>query len=580
MESVNAEKPTEQTDNSNANNDEPKQVEESVVEAVETEKQNAGNEFEYLERNEFTSEIYKIEVKNLGYFGIGEFKKLLKKTLKFDITKIKSPTRKEFAFVCFRTAEDQQRAVETLDGYKWKGKVLKAMLAKASADPLQKRRADEETGDVQPKRQRTAGEATCPLSDMPYEKQLEQKKDEMAAVLKKYTKELRHLNTAAIPHLDKFEFKGVLPSPTIEGYRNKNEFTVGKNAEGEIVVGFRLGSYCHGSVEVAAVQELPHLPAQAKWAALTFQQLVRQSKFQPFNPVGNLGHFRQLMVRCSSNTGEVMIVAGIYSSNLSEAEQLELQQEIKSFYEREEQQSGEFKCSSLYYQDVKHREAGQQVNPVTHLLGNTHITDSIQGLQFRISPLAFFQVNTAAANVLYQQAIDMVAPTEETTMLDICCGTGTIGLAFAKHCKHVLGVDIVADAIKDAQFNAEANNIKNCKFIAGNADDFIKSMVHEAVYAQEPGKQLDLVAVVDPPRAGLHNRSITAIRSASGLQRLVYVACNAHSAKRNFIELSRPESKHYKGEPFYPKCAVAVDMFPHTTHTELVILFEREASPK
>ncbi|KAH8244082.1 hypothetical protein KR038_000447 [Drosophila bunnanda] len=544
----------------------------------ETEK--AGDEFAYLERNEFTSEIYKIEVKNMGYFGIGEFKKLLKNTLKLDMTKIKSPTRKEFAFVCFRTQEDQQRALETLNGYKWKGRVLKALAAKASADPLQKKRAAEDQGgEGKPKRQRTAVEATCPLANMPYDQQLKQKSDEMSTLLKKYTQELRKINPRAKPHLDKFKFQEVLASPTVAGYRNKNEFTVGKNSLGEVVVGFRLGCYSDGSVEVAEVQDLPHLPEQAKWAARSFQELVRKSKFLPFNPDGNVGHFRQLMVRCSSATGELMLVAGIYSSNLTAAEQQELKDELKSYYESVEE-GAPYKCTSLYYQDVKHREAGQMVNPVDHILGSTHITDTIQGLQFRISPLAFFQINTAGANVLYQQAIDLAAPTKDTTMLDICCGTGTITLAFAKHCKKVLGVEIVPDAIKDAEFNAEANGIKNCKFFTGNADDFIKSMVREALYEQEPGKPVDLIAVVDPPRAGLHNRSIAAIRSASAINRLVYVSCNPHSAKRNFIELARPESKAYKGEPFYPKSAVAVDMFPHTTHTELVILFEREQTAK
>ncbi|KAH8301179.1 hypothetical protein KR018_006606, partial [Drosophila ironensis] len=538
-------------------------------------------EYAYLERNEFTSEIYKIEVRNMGYFGIGEFKKLLKNTLKLDMTKIKSPTRKEFAFVCFRTLEDQQRALETLNGYKWKGRVLKAGAAKASADPLQKKRAAEANQDDagKPKKQRTAVEATCPLAAIPYEDQLKQKSEEMSGLLKKYTQELKRLNPQAKPHVDSFKFQGVLPSPNVNGYRNKNEFTVGKNSVGEIVVGFRLGSYSDGSVEVAEVQDLPHLPEQAKWAARSFQTLVRQSKFLPFNPDGNVGHFRQLMVRCSSATGELMLVAGIYSSNLKENEQQELKEELKSFYENVAEDSP-FKCTSLYYQDVKHREAGQMVNPVDHILGSTHISDTIQGLQFRISPLAFFQINTEGANVLYQKAIDLAAPTKDTTMLDICCGTGTISLAFAKHCRKVLGVEIVPDAIKDAEFNAEANGIKNCKFYTGNADDFIKSMVKDALYEQDPGKPADLIAVVDPPRAGLHNRSIAAIRSASAINRLVYVSCNPHSAKRNFIELSRPESKQYKGEPFYPKIAVAVDMFPHTTHTELIILFEREQKTK
>ncbi|XP_043650869.1 tRNA (uracil-5-)-methyltransferase homolog A [Drosophila teissieri] len=540
----------------------------------------AGEEFAYLERNEFTSEIFKVEVKNMGYFGIGEFKKLLRTTLKFDVTKIKAPTRKEFAFVCFRSQEDQQRALETLNGYKWKGKVLKAQVAKASADPLQKKRAaEDQESDRKPKKQRTAVEATCPLSHIAYDQQLKQKSEEMAALLAKYTQELRKVNPRAKTHLDKFQFHGVLPSPTVNGYRNKNEFTVGKNSAGEVVVGFRLGCYSDGSVEVAEVADLPHLPEEAKWAARSFQDLVRKSKFLPFNPDGNVGHFRQLMVRCSSATGELMLVAGIYSSNLSEDEQGELKQELKSFYE-ELAKDAPYKCTSLYYQDVKHREAGQTINPVEHISGSTHITDTIQGLQFRISPLAFFQINTEGANVLYQKAIDLVAPTKDTTMLDICCGTGTITLAFAKHCKKVMGVEIVPDAIKDAEFNAEANGIKNAKFFTGNADDFIKSMVREALYDQEPGKPFDLIAVVDPPRAGLHHRSIAAIRSADAVNRLVYVSCNPHSAKRNFIELARPESKQYKGEPFYPKSAVAVDMFPHTMHTELVILFEREPKTK
>eukprot|EP00099_Drosophila_melanogaster_P021785 NP_649083.2 uncharacterized protein Dmel_CG3808 [Drosophila melanogaster] len=583
MECFNAEIPADGV----VNSIETEEISENVVKADETTLANgedeagkAGEEYAYLERNEFTSEIFKVEVKNMGYFGIGEFKKLLRNTLKFDVTKIKAPTRKEFAFVCFRSQEDQQRALEILNGYKWKGKVLKAHVAKASADPLQKKRAaEEQESERKPKKQRTAVEATCPLSHIAYDQQIKQKSEEMSALLAKYTQELRKVNPRAKPHLDKFQFHEVLPSPTVNGYRNKNEFTVGKNSVGEVVVGFRLGCYSDGSVEVAEVADLPHLPEQAKWAARSFQDLVRKSKFLPFNPDGNIGHFRQLMVRCSSATGELMLVAGIYSSNLSEDEQVELKQELKSFYE-DLANDAPYKCSSLYYQDVKHREAGQTINPVEHISGSTHITDTIQGLQFRISPLAFFQINTEGANVLYQKAIDLVAPTKDTTMLDICCGTGTITLAFAKHCKKVMGVEIVPDAIKDAEFNAEANGIKNAKFFTGNADDFIKSMVREALYDQEPGKPLDLIAVVDPPRAGLHHRSIAAIRSADAINRLVYVSCNPHSAKRNFIELARPESKQYKGEPFYPKSAVAVDMFPHTMHTELVILFEREPKTK
>ncbi|XP_061396260.1 tRNA (uracil-5-)-methyltransferase homolog A [Musca vetustissima] len=534
------------------------------------------SEFGYLQRNEFTSEIYKIEVRNLGYFGIGEFKKLLKNKLKLDMSKIKSPLRKDFAFVCFRSQEDQEKALSLLNGYKWKGKVLQAQIAKASADPLQRKRKEAGSNDDvdSKKRQRSSADATCPLSGMPYEDQLKQKDSNMKELIKTFVDELKKTNKDSNNHLAKFQYEGVLPSPEIDGYRNKNEFTIGKNSQGEIVVGFRLGSYADGSVEVAEVESLPHIPDSAKWGAKSFQHFVRKSRFQPFNPEANSGHFKQLMVRTSSsNANEIMLVAGIYSSNLCESDLMELKQDLKEYYANL-QESG-FKCTSLYYQDVKHREAGQMVSPVEHLCGSTHIFDTIHGLNFRISPLAFFQINTAGANVLYQKAIDLAAPKAHSTVLDICCGTGTIALAFAKHCKQVLGVEIIPDAIKDAEFNAENNKINNCKFYAGNADDYIQSMVREVTYGTPPGSPLDLIAVVDPPRAGLHNRSISAIRAAAAIKRLVYISCNPQRAQRNWIELGRPQSKQYKGDPFYPVTAVAVDMFPHTSHTEMVILFER-----
>lgn len=324
----------------------------------------------------------------------------------------------------------------------------------------------------------------------------------MKELMKTFVGELKKTNRDSAKNLENFKYEGVLPSPAIDGYRNKNEFTVGKNGQGEVVVGFRLGSYADGSVEVAEVETLPHIPKAAKWGAKSFQNFVRKSRFEPFNPEGNAGHFKQLMVRTSSsNTNELMLVAGIYSSNLSDSDLMELKRDLKEYYETIEE--GDFKCSSLYYQDVKHREAGQMVSPVEHLSGSTHIFDTIHGLNFRISPLAFFQINTAGANVLYQKAIDLAAPKAHSTVLDICCGTGTIALAFAKHCKQVLGVEIIPDAIKDAEFNAENNHISNCKFYAGNADDYIQSMVREVTYGTPPGSPLNIIAVVDPPRAGL-----------------------------------------------------------------------------
>lgn len=383
-------------------------------------------------------------------------------------------------------------------------------MAKASADPLQRKRKECSRTDDEKlydnKKQRTSADATCPLAHLSYKDQLKKKYYEMEELLKNFIKDLKKCNKDAKHFLKNFKYEGALASPETDGYRNKNEFTVGKKSDGEIVVGFRLGSYADGSVEVAEVDTLPHIPKASKWAAKTFQEFVKQSKFKPFNPEGNTGHFRQIMVRTSKLTNELMLVPGIYTSNMSNEELQQVKLDLVNYYENlsyKTEEGIEIKCSSLYYQDVKHREVGQMVSPVEHLSGTTHIRDTIQDLEFRISPLAFFQINTASANVLYKNAIELAAPKPHTTVLDICCGTGTIALSFAKHCKQVLGVEIIPDAIKDAEYNAAKNGITNCKFYAGNADYYIPSMVKEVVYGNSPGEPLDLVAVVDPPRAGL-----------------------------------------------------------------------------
>ncbi|CAD7080390.1 unnamed protein product [Hermetia illucens] len=542
-------------------------------------------EYSYTERGLFTSEIFKVEVRNLPFFGIAELKKLLLKNFGLEVCKIKSPKRREFAYLCFRSQEDVDKAIKGLTGFQWKRHTLKASVAAASPDPLQKRRREEGgKNEVDAKRPKTVAEATCPLYAMPYEDQLKKKSQEMENILEEFGKKLYKINPDAkskLPGADtKFpcEFLGVKASPKIDGYRNKSEFAIGKNAQGDIVVGFRLGSYVDGCVEVGPIQDLPHIPEKMKKAAKVFEEFVGKSKFQVYKPENHSGHFKQLGVRTSEASDEIMLIVGIYSTNCSESELVELKAELKEFFEKYDKLA--FECTSLYYQDMQLRKPGQMVNPVEHLSGTTHIYDVIHGLKFRISPLAFFQVNTTAAGVLYNEAIELAAPKPHSTVLDICCGTGTIGLCFARRCKQVIGVEIVPDAVKDAQFNAQENNIENCKFHSGNADDYIQSMIREVVYGTPNKSELDLVAIVDPPRDGLHDRSICSIRKETELKRLVYLSCNPRRAERNWLALGRPESKAYKGSPFLPTKAVAVDMFPHTDHTELIILFERVEDEK
>lgn len=366
---------------------------------------------------------------------------------------------------------------------------------------MAQKRASNTRDDNARKSSRTVLQATAPLAHLPYAEQLRQKEADLLAVLRSYGDQAQRLNRdlplrAAAAANDGLPCRwlGFKPSPQVEGgYRNKSEFTVGRNAAGEKVVGFRLSSYVDGSVEVDAVDALPHIPANMKHAALVWQTYVRQSQHDVFSPEFYRGVHRQLTVRVSMATAEIMLVIGIHSTPI--ADQLDaLKADILAYFA--EREGLDLKPASVYLEHMNKREPGQITNPVEHIYGSTHITDTIHGLRFRISPESFFQVNTQAAEVLYQAAIDMGAPTPSTTVMDICCGTGTIGLCFSKYCKQVVGVEIIPQAIEDAAHNASANGITNCAFYAGNCDDWIRKFAHD-------NSGDDLLAIIDPPRAGL-----------------------------------------------------------------------------
>jgi len=189
-------------------------------------------------------------------------------------------------------------------------------------------------------------------------------------------------------------------------------------------------------------------------------------------------------------------------------------------------------------------------------------------MTFRISPEAFFQINSLGAEALYKTAIELANPSSDTALLDVCCGTGTIGLSFSKHCDEVLGIEIVPNAIKDAKKNAELNNITNCEFFAGKAEDILQPVINRTTKS-------NVIAIVDPPRAGLHQRALVSLRKAKRLKKLVYISCDPNAAIRNLVDLARPNSKQYHGEPLVPVKAVPVDMFPYTKHCELVLYLER-----
>ncbi|KAJ0176492.1 hypothetical protein K1T71_007671 [Dendrolimus kikuchii] len=565
-------------------------VTETTVESAVDKKNetNTNEEYAYLDRGGFSSEKFKIELRGLPkFYGIVELKKLMNQKLNLNASKIKRPKHgSQWLFACFQNDEERIKAIEVLNGYVWKGKKLMADVAKPAPDPLVRKRKKDENTLTEGKKKKEHDEisqeqklkdATTPYWDMPYDEQVKLKEKEIKQLLMKFDNEVWKIHIQKRSTIEtnrklydglSFELRTIQKSPITDGYRNKCEFTVGVDEETKLpTVGFRLGSYATGTVGVAPVEGLLHIPERTKRAVLLFQDFIRKSELLPFSPADFSGYWRYLTVRNSTSTGDVMLIVAMHPQALSESELQKIKDDLINHFSSEEAVACGIK--SLYFELITKRRAGEDASKPVHLMGSTHIIDTILERQFRISPEAFFQINTAGAEILYQSAIDMSQVNKDSTVVDICCGTGTIGLCFAKYCNQVLGLEIIQEAVRDAKANAALNNIENCDFFTGKAEDILPS-----VLARATGD--DIIAIVDPPRAGLHMRAITQLRNTKKVKRLVYISCSPSSAVKNFVDLSRPSSKTLRGAPFVPVRAVPVDMFPHTKHVELAILFERD----
>ncbi len=204
----------------------------------------------------------------------------------------------------------------------------------------------------------------------------------------------------------------------------------------------------------------------------------------------------------------------------------------------------EFDCSVLKCLD----------NQYQVLKGNDYIIDEIGDLKYKISPTSFFQINKYQVKKLYDLVLDNMSLDSMDILLDLYCGTGTIGIYLARYCKEVLGIEINKDAIDDANYNKKINNIKNISFIAGDSD-IIKNLKYK------PNK-----IVVDPPRAGLSKKVIDEIIKMDP-ERIIYVSCDP-------ITLAR-DLNIFKNK-YNIKKVIPVDMFPKTYHVETVCALERK----
>ena len=512
----------------------------------------------YTKTQHFTSEIYKICIENVPkYVNAPDVRKFLKKH-DLEAVKVKRAFKTSFAYVTFRDEETRQKALKTLENVQWKKNSLKVHIAEPDKNPFAR---NEARGEKKLQDYRSVREKTAPLYQMTMSEQLEFKLSEIQGVLNNYKKSLKRSWQSGFPeeHYN-FSISEIKQSPVLMGYRNKCEFTIGKNTDTneETCIGFVKGSFSLGNISIESPDECTETCSQVMIEEVKkFKHFLATSTLPVYDNIANTGVWKALQIRTTEQQ-DIMITPVVDKRSLDSEKLEEVKLSLKDFY------SDRQKCS-LFLKLVGGKEE------VAHIDGPEFMLEKLCGYNFQITSGSFFQVNTAGAEVLYQTIRETARLDDKTILLDVCCGTGTIGIILSKYVKCVHGIEIVESAVDDAKKNAERNKIENVTFHAGNA----KSVVPRVVNNIPKSPDTRIVAIVDPPRNGLHADVIACLRKNEMIAEVVYVSCDIKQISDNIVNLCCPTSNRYLGDPFRFVSSVAVDLFPHTKRFEVIFHFQR-----
>ena len=355
------------------------------------------------------------------------------------------------------------------------------------------------------------------------------------------------------------ESKQILASPVSNGYRNKCDFVIGIDPETKKT---RVGLLVEqGSSSVGPVGHLNHISEGMKYIVSELDKYFQASDILPFNVITGNGHWMGATLR-QSKFGEIMLNISFHPKDLSKLQLKSVKENLETYFNSGPGQV--CRISSLFFTTRTQWESGDTEN----LYGTSSITEEICGKRFQISPRTFFAVNPAAAEMMYNTISGMVHLNMNCTLVDICCGSGSIGLSLSDRCGQVLGIDILEDAVNDANKNALANNVTNCEFMPGSVEDSLPNLWRRVTFSE-------VTCIIDPPRAGIGSKAIQSIRKNESVTKIIYIASDPYPAVKNFLDFARPPSNSFKGEPFVPVRAIPVDLYPHTSNFCIVFLFMR-----
>ena len=373
----------------------------------------------------------------------------------------------------------------------------------------------------------------CSLRHLDYTAELRAKQENV-------TDAFRRIGGLDVPVLD------ICPSPEVARYRNKVQFPVGLDKHGHPCIGF----YAGRTHRIVPCPDCKLQPGVLNDIGNALCRFFAENGIQPYNEETGRGLVRHIFLRRGAHSGQIMVCLVCTRPNLPHADAL---------CTRLREQFADIATILL---NVNSKNTNVILGTETHTLyGPGYIEDTLCGVPVQLGPLSFYQVNTLAAERLYGIAAQYAQLTPDDLLLALYCGMGPIGLSMVDHCRELVGVEIVPEAIESAKANAarmgDAVAAKSCFFCA-DAGQAATRLAAEGLHPD--------VVMLDPPRKGCDEATLSAVVRMAP-RRVVYVSCNPATAARDAAWL---EQNGYHAEKVQP-----VDLFPRTKHCEAVLLLTK-----
>lgn len=373
----------------------------------------------------------------------------------------------------------------------------------------------------------------CSLRHLDYAAELRAKQESVADAF-------RRIGGLDVPVLD------ALPSPEVDRYRNKVQFPVGRDKDGAPCIGF----YAGRTHRIVPCPDCKLQPGVLNDIGNTLCAFFAAHGIQPYDEERGKGLVRHIFLRRGAHSGQIMVCLVCTRPKLPHSDELValLREKFRDI------------ATILINVNAKKTNVILGEESVT-LYGPGCIEDTLCGVPVRLGPLSFYQVNTLAAERLYGVAAEYAQLEPDDVLLDLYCGMGTIGLSMANHCRELIGVEIIPEAID----SAKANAARMGDAVAAKSRFFCADAGEAAARLAAEGLRPDVI-MLDPPRKGCDETTLSAVAQMSP-RRVVYVSCNPSTAARDAAWLGQ---HGYRAEKVQP-----VDLFPRTKHVETVVLLSK-----